>query len=58
MCLKGLIAAAFESSEPLHFLRLNGVSAPSLHRVYQLSNIHLLSVLSIKTMLLHFSNGI
>ena len=32
MCLKGLIAAAFESSEPLHFLRLNGVSAPSLHR--------------------------
>ena len=31
MFLKGLIAAALESSEPLHFLRL-GVSAPSLHR--------------------------
>ena len=32
--LKGLIAAAFESSEPLHLLRLiMGVSAPSLlHR--------------------------
>ena len=24
MCLKGLIAATFESSEPLHLLRLNG----------------------------------
>ena len=24
MCLKGLIAAAFESSEPLHLLRFNG----------------------------------
>ena len=24
MFLKGLIAAAFESSEPLHLLRLNG----------------------------------
>ena len=24
MCLKGLIAAAFESSEPLLLLRLNG----------------------------------
>ena len=32
MFLKGLIAAAFESSEPLHLLRLMGVSAPSLHR--------------------------
>ena len=31
MFLKGLIAAALESSEPFHFLRL-GVSAPSLHR--------------------------
>ena len=24
MCLKGLIAVAFESSEPLHLIRLNG----------------------------------
>ena len=24
MCLKGLIAVAFESFEPLHLLRLNG----------------------------------
>ena len=31
MFLKGLIAAALESSEPLHF-GLMGVSAPSLHR--------------------------
>ena len=27
-----LIGAALESSEPLHLLRLMGVSAPSLHR--------------------------
>ena len=33
MFLKGLIAAVFESSEPLHLLRLRmGMSAPSLHR--------------------------
>ena len=32
MCLKGLIAATFERSEPLYLLRLMGVSAPSLHR--------------------------
>ena len=32
MFLKGLIAAALESSDPLHLLRLMGVSAPSLHR--------------------------
>ena len=32
MCLKGLIAAVFEISEPLHLLCLMGVSAPSLHR--------------------------
>ena len=32
MCLKGLTAAVFESSEPLHLLRLMGVLAPSLHR--------------------------
>ena len=31
MCLKGLIAAAFERSEPLYLLRLMGVSAPFLH---------------------------
>ena len=31
MFLKGPITAAFESSEPLHLLRL-GVSASSLHR--------------------------
>ena len=31
MCLKGLIAAAFESSEPLRG-GLMDVSAPSLHR--------------------------
>ena len=34
MCLKGLIAAAFESSEPLH------LSAPSLHRESTDSLIH------------------
>ena len=28
MCLKGLIAAVFEISEPLHLLSLMGVSAP------------------------------
>ena len=32
MCLKGLIAAVFEMSEPLHLLCLMGMSAPSLHR--------------------------
>ena len=32
MFLKGLIVAAFESSEPLYLLGLIGVSAPSLHR--------------------------
>ena len=32
MFLKGLIAAGFESSELVHLLRLNGVSASSLHR--------------------------
>ena len=32
MCLKGLIGAVFESSEPLHLLRLNGRVQPSLHR--------------------------
>ena len=32
MCLKGLIAAVFKISEPLHLLSLMGVSAPSLHR--------------------------
>ena len=39
MCLKGLIAAAFKSSEPLHLLRL-GVSVPSLHRESADSLIH------------------
>ena len=37
MFLKGLIPAALESSEPLHFLRLNGrVGAIPTYRVYQL----------------------
>ena len=35
MGLKGLIGVAFESSEPLGLM---GVSAPSPHRVYQLSD--------------------
>ena len=35
MFLKRLIAAAFESSDPLHL----GLSAPSLHRVYRLSDM-------------------
>ena len=37
MCLKGLIAAAFDSSEPLLLLRLNGrVGAIPTYRVYRL----------------------
>ena len=32
MFLKGLIAAAFESSELLHLLRLNGCVVATLHR--------------------------
>ena len=40
MCLKGLIAAAFESSEPLLLLRLNRrVGAIPTYRVYRLSDI-------------------
>ena len=31
MCLKRLITVPFERSEPLHLLRLIGVSVPSLH---------------------------
>ena len=31
MCLKWLVAATFESSGPLHLLKL-GMSMPSLHR--------------------------
>ena len=31
MCLKGLVTAAFESSELFYILRSMGVSAPSLH---------------------------
>ena len=39
--LKGLIAAAFKSSEPLHLLRLNGrVGAIPTERVYRLSNMY------------------
>ena len=42
MFLKGLIAAALESSEPLHFLRLNGrVGAIPTERVYRLSDIYI-----------------
>ena len=33
MCLKGHMGATFESSEPLHLLRL-GISVPSLHREF------------------------
>ena len=40
MCLKGLIIAAFKSSEPLHLLRLMGVLVPSLHRNSNYSLIH------------------
>ena len=37
MCLKGLIAAAFDSSDPLLLLRLNGrVGAIPTYRVYRL----------------------
>ena len=37
MCLTRLIAAAFESSEPLHLLGLNGrVGAIPTYRVYRL----------------------
>ena len=39
-CLKGLIAAAFDSSEPLLLLGLMGVSAPSLHIESTDSMIH------------------
>ena len=39
MCLKRLIAAAFESSEPLHLLGLNGrVGAIPTYRVYRLTD--------------------
>ena len=31
MCLKRLITFTFNSSEPLHLLRLMGMSVPSLH---------------------------
>ena len=31
VCLKRLITALFERSEPFHLLRLMGVSVPSLH---------------------------
>ena len=31
MCLKRLITAPFERSEPFHLLRLMGMSVPSLH---------------------------
>lgn len=37
MCLKGLMAATFESSEPLHFVKANGCVSTSLHRIYRLS---------------------
>ena len=36
MCLKGFIAAAFESSEPLHLLRLNGRVGAILDGIYKL----------------------
>ena len=40
MCLTRLIAAAFESSEPLHLLGLNGrVGAIPTYRVYRLYDI-------------------
>ena len=40
MCLKGLIAAAFDSSEPLLLLGLNGrVGAIPTYRVYRLYDI-------------------
>ena len=42
MCLKGLIAAAFDSSEPLLLLRLNGrVGAIPTYRVYRLYDIYI-----------------
>ena len=42
--LKGLIAAAFESSEPLYLLSINGrVSAIHTQRVYRHSDTHVLA---------------
>ena len=42
MCLKGLIAAVFDSSEPLLLLRLNGgVGAIPTYRVYRLYDIYM-----------------
>ena len=38
MCVKGLIAATFESSKLLQLLKAKGMSVPSLHRVYRLSD--------------------
>ena len=41
MCVKGHIAAAFDSSEPLHLLGLNGrVGAIPTYRVYRLYDNH------------------
>ena len=50
MCVKGHIAAAFDSSEPLHLLGLNGrVGAIPTYRVYRLYDRDCYGLFPLKT---------
>ena len=51
--IKGLIAAAFESSEPLHLLRLNGHVGAILQRVYRLSDYNYIIYVTVQVILCH-----